>query len=70
MYFFGLLNYVSIIQKNNLIYKKNLSDNKYFREVFIMKEEKTLEAIVKRCQGECYIGIVGAVRAPGKSFKK
>ena len=26
-----------------------------------MKEEKTLEAIVKRCQGECYIGIVGAV---------
>ena len=24
-----------------------------------MKEEKTLEAIVKRCQGECYIGIVG-----------
>ena len=25
-----------------------------------MKEEKTLEAIVKRCQGECYIGIVGS----------
>ena len=24
-----------------------------------MKEEKTLEAIVKRCQGECYIEIVG-----------
>ena len=31
-----------------------------------MKEEKTLEAIVKRCQGECYIGIVGPVRS-GKS---
>lgn len=31
-----------------------------------MKEEKTLEAIVKRCQGECYIGIVGAVRITGK----
>jgi hypothetical protein len=59
VYFFGLLNCVSIIQKNNLIYKNNLSDNKYFREVFIMKEEKTLEAIVKRCQGECYIEIVG-----------
>ena len=28
-----------------------------------MKEEKTLKDIVKRCQGECYIGIVGAVRA-------
>ena len=27
-----------------------------------MKEEPTLEAIVKRCQGECYIGIAGAVR--------
>ena len=26
-----------------------------------MKEEKTLEAIVKRRQGECYIGIVGPV---------
>jgi hypothetical protein len=52
VYFFGLLNCVSIIQKNNLIYKNNLSDNKYFREVFIMKEEKTLEAFVKRCQGE------------------
>ena len=24
-----------------------------------MKEEKTLEAIVKRCQGECYIEMVG-----------
>jgi hypothetical protein len=24
-----------------------------------MKEEKTLEAIVKGCQGECYIEIVG-----------
>ena len=28
-----------------------------------MKEEKTLEAIVKRCQGECYIGIVGPMRS-------
>lgn len=35
-----------------------------------MKDDKTLEAIVKRCQGECYIGIVGAVRALGKSFQK
>ena len=26
-----------------------------------MKDDKTLEAIVKRCQGECYIGIVGPV---------
>lgn len=59
MYFFGLLNCVSIIQKNNLIYKNNLSDNKYFGEVFIMEEEKTLEAFVKRCRGYCYIGIVG-----------
>ena len=32
-----------------------------------MKEEKTLEAIVKRCQGECYIGIVGPVRATGNN---
>lgn len=32
-----------------------------------MKDDKTLEAIVKRCQGECYIGIVGAVRATGKN---
>jgi hypothetical protein len=28
-----------------------------------MKEEKTLEAFVKRCQGEWYIGIVRPVRA-------
>ena len=34
-----------------------------------MKEEKTLEAIVKRCQGECYIGIVGAVRPTGNNLK-
>ena len=59
MYFFGLLNCVSIIQKNNFIYKNNLSDNNYFREVFIMKEGKMLKVIVKRCRGYCYIGIVG-----------
>lgn len=28
------------------------------------------EAIVKRFYGECYIGIVGVVRTPGKSFQK
>jgi stage IV sporulation protein A len=33
-----------------------------------MKEEKTLEAIVKRCQGECYIGIVGPVRSGKSTF--
>ena len=26
-----------------------------------MKDDKTLESIVKRCQGECYIWIVGPV---------
>ena len=30
-----------------------------------MKDDKTLEAIVKRCQGECYIGIVGPVTSTG-----
>ena len=35
-----------------------------------MKDDKTLEAIVKRCQGECYIGIVGVVRTPGKNIWK
>ena len=32
-----------------------------------MKDDKTLEAIVKRCQGECYIGIVGPVSSTGKN---
>ena len=27
-----------------------------------MKKDKTLEAIVKRCQGECYVGKVGIDR--------
>ena len=30
-----------------------------------MKDDKTLEAIVKRCQGECYIGIVGPLTSTG-----
>ena len=38
---------------------------RYIWEVFIMKEDKTLEAIVKRCQGECYIGIVGPLTSTG-----
>ena len=33
-----------------------------------MKDDKTLEAIVKRCQGECYIGIVGPVRSGKSTF--
>ena len=33
-----------------------------------MKDDKTLEAIVKRCQGECYIGIVGPVSSTGNNW--
>ena len=35
-----------------------------------MANEKMLETIVKRCQGEFYIGIVGVVRTTGKNIQK